>query len=349
MTRHLCRLSDAVTITGDQTNNDAQQNRSRNYKRYRSKYNRTYERDFRDGYNAGFDTRPSFGRWTAAQRTAYETGYNVGANDRFMSRGSNPGAQQSRHAASVRPYYFQGYMDGYGGIPRRYDFPVGQNPGYPGNPGNPGTNPPWGGSTTGSATWSGRVDKTANIIISGNTIRAVDISNSGVTTTQQYVNGSLPRRPATVTVRKRDGRGTVRILEQPNSRNNYQAVIRIEDPRGGSDNYRIEVTWQGSNVIEPYQRGSVTWSGRVDHRVYLYISGRDVYPQVIEGTAVQNDRFNFNGYLARRPGSVSVRKRDGRGDVRVVEQPSASNDYVAVIEIYDDKGGADNYRVEVSW
>ena len=246
-------------------------------------------------------------------------------------------------------------MDGYEGIPRRYDFPIGQYPGNPGNPGNPGFpgnpgNPGFpGGTVNGTATWSGRVDKTANIIISGNTIRAVDVSNTGLTTTQQYVNGSLPRRASTVTVRREDGRGTVRVLEQPNSRNNYQAVIRIEDPRGGADNYRIEVSWQSSNAIEPYQRGSVSWSGRVDHRVYLYISGRDVFPQVIEGSAVQNARFNFTGALARRPGNVTVRKRDGRGEVRVFQQPSASNDYMAVIEIYDDKGGADNYRIDVSW
>lgn len=43
---------------------------------------------------------------------------------------------------------------------------------------------------------------------------------------------------------KKDGRGEVQLLEQPTPENGYTARIRINDPKGGDDKYRIEVKWK---------------------------------------------------------------------------------------------------------
>ncbi|HEU0004492.1 MAG TPA: hypothetical protein VFS12_00760, partial [Terriglobia bacterium] len=78
--------------------------------------------------------------------------------------------------------------------------------------------------------------------------------------------------------------------------------------------------------------------------------GSRSWTETVEGAATQGDRFNFSSSsLPRNEVRVDVRKRDGRGKVRVVESPSRRNDYTAIIEIEDDTGGADNYEIEVEW
>ena len=46
---------------------------------------------------------------------------------------------------------------------------------------------------------------------------------------------------------------------------------------------------------------------------------------------------------------MTVRVQDGRGDVDVVQQPSARNDYTTIVRIRDRSSGIDNYRVTAFW
>ena len=58
----------------------------------------------------------------------------------------------------------------------------------------------------------------------------------------------------------------VPVLQQPSRANDFVAIVQVSDPRGGADNYRLEISWSVSTAEEPYQAGRVTWRGRVDHR-----------------------------------------------------------------------------------
>jgi len=53
------------------------------------------------------------------------------------------------------------------------------------------------------------------------------------------------RRPrnAQVSVRRIKGRNDIEITEQPSRYNDYKAVIRITDRRGGSDQTEVVVSW----------------------------------------------------------------------------------------------------------
>lgn len=324
--------------------NDARNNLNSDYRRYRDKYERKYEANYRDGYNAGYDSvRPST-RWTGSQRNAYDSGYSIGQNDR-RSGAYNRSAENARGAydSNIAAYFQQGYDDGYNNRSRRYDVPLGNiPPTYPPYPGQ--------GKTTGTAYWNGRVDDRANIIIRDNTIYAENVSGNETTTVSQNMTGSLPRRATNITVRKRDGRGSVSIIQQPNRANNFTAIIQIYDPKGGASNYKIEASWVGAgNVEEPYQAGSVSWRGRVDQMAHIVISGSDVQWQDASGTGLWSVNHSINGYLARRPGSVSAYKRRGRGTVSVLQQPTWENDFTAIIQVFDPNGGADNYEVDISW
>jgi hypothetical protein len=58
------------------------------------------------------------------------------------------------------------------------------------------------------------------------------------------VGAALPSNgKVTCTVEKRSGRGTVKLTEQPNDRNGYTALVRIDDPSRGADKYVFRVKW----------------------------------------------------------------------------------------------------------
>ncbi len=95
--------------------------------------------------------------------------------------------------------------------------------------------------------------------------------------------------------------------------------------------------------------GQVSWRGRVDDRVQLAIRGKSIETRTISGTQNPDGVANFTSALPDRPVEVSVNKLSGRGTVRVLQQPSRSNDFTAVIEIYDTGGGAQEYRLEIVW
>lgn len=330
--------------------NDAQSNRSNNYRRYRNKYTRRYESFYRDGYNAGFDSGQSGTRWTASQRRAYDSGYTIGQNER--RRGGDQNRSSGNYGGydqTIGLYFQQGYSDGYDNRPRQYDVQVGGYipATYPPNPGS-------GGGNSGSASWSGRVDDRANIIIRGNSIRSEDVSLTGLQVYTENIKGSLGRRSGNVTVRKESGRGTATVIQQPSRNNDFTAIVQIVDTRGGADNYRVEIAWGssgggGGNIYDPYRSGSVRWRGRVDQTANIVISGGDIESEDASGTGLSNVSFDINGVLVRRSGSVTAHKRNGRGTVRVLQQPSRNNDFTAIVQIFDPGSGADNYEVDISW
>ncbi|MEO8650570.1 MAG: hypothetical protein ABI539_15510 [Acidobacteriota bacterium] len=338
--------------------NDSRNRQNSDFRHYRSKFNNQYESYYRQGYEAGYAGASPMIRWTTAQRNAYDSGYQLGQNDR---RTTSSTLARTANTGILFQYFQQGYNDGYAGRRREYDVAIGgdtgypenpnypENPSYPGNPNYPGY--PGPGSSTGSVTWSGRVDNRTNIILRGGTIRTEVLAGTGIGQSETTSGAVLPRRAVNVIASRENGRGTISVVQQPNRSNDFTAIIQVSDSAGGADNYRIRISWQPGayQPEEPYRSGSVRWSGRVDQTANIVISGSDVQSYNVTGNGVTGVNFNVNGYLAARPGNVTVRKRDGRGTVSVLQQPSAENDYVAVIQIFDPDGGDGRYDIEINW
>ena len=338
--------------------NDARSGQSSDYKRYKNKYERKYEDNFRDGYNAGYNSVGYGGGSNASgDMIAYDRGYWLGGSDVRNNQRRNYRNYSGQYDRSFEKYFRDGYNDGYDYKDRKYPAPEKPgtvNPTYPVPPIYPPVQPPvypLPGVENGTATWSGRVDDRANIVIRGNSIYAENVSGNGVQTTYQNMGGSLPRRNSTITARMSNGRGNVSVIQQPNRSNNFTAIIQIADSKGGSGDYKIDISWTGTggNVEEPYSSGSVRWRGRVDQTVNISVAGTSVVADDISGTGMSGADFTINGYLANRPGSVNVRKVRGRGTVKVLEQPSWNNGFNAIIQIFDPNGGADNYEIEITW
>ncbi len=90
-------------------------------------------------------------------------------------------------------------------------------------------------------------------------------------------------------------------------------------------------------------RALFTWTGRVDREVLIVVRGRDVSTRGFD--AGLPNRTRVNSALPRTNANVVVEMNDGRGDVDVIEQPSARNGYQAVLRVRDPRAGADNYRL----
>lgn len=97
----------------------------------------------------------------------------------------------------------------------------------------------------------------------------------------------------------------------------------------------------------PIDRTLFSWTGRVDREIQITMRGRDVRVSGIDAGAP--NRARVNDALPRGRGDVIVRLNDGRGDVDVLEQPSARNGYTTRIRIRDRQGGADTYRITAYW
>lgn len=97
------------------------------------------------------------------------------------------------------------------------------------------------------------------------------------------------------------------------------------------------------------ERNLLVWTSRVDREVIIQIRGRDVATRGSGMDASFAPRININQSLPKEAGIVRVFLENGRGDVDVLENPSARNNYTAVIRVRDARAGQDNYRVLVTY
>lgn len=95
---------------------------------------------------------------------------------------------------------------------------------------------------------------------------------------------------------------------------------------------------------------SVVWRGTVDDTVELTIRRQRVNVRTLEGRTYRDGDYDFDGGgMNRNSDNVRVDKENGRGKVYVVQRPNRRNNYTTIVRIEDKKGGADRYRIRVTW
>jgi hypothetical protein len=95
--------------------------------------------------------------------------------------------------------------------------------------------------------------------------------------------------------------------------------------------------------------GRMRWRGRVDDEVHVSVRRSGAETRAVGGLPVSNVNVNFTSPLPSRRVEVSVNKIKGRGSIQVIQQPSRNNDFMAVIQIRDEKGGSSDYEFELVW
>lgn len=107
----------------------------------------------------------------------------------------------------------------------------------------------------------------------------------------------------------------------------------------------------GVSVMAQAERkdGRVYWRGSVDDKVHLVIKGLTLEVKTITGRTAAPGNHSFTARLPRVPVTVVAARVEGRGRIAVIQQPSAENDFTAIVEITDDRGGAGEYLLDMSW
>jgi hypothetical protein len=244
--------------------------------------------------------------------------------------------------------------------------------------------------------WRGQVDREVRITMRGRDVWTRDIGDDDYRRHREQVVGTLPRQDGEVVVRLENGRGDVEVIQQPSARNGYTAIVRIRDPRGGADQYRLSAFWRsytdrwdrgngrgrdqdnrgngnGNGVydsdrdrgdwerdrgVDSRDRGTwgtgsnarnvMHWSGNVDDVLEIRIQGRRADYRTLSGDAPRSVQADLNG-MPQRDVALRVSQRQGRGQVLVVQQPSAQNGYTAVLRIRDPQGGFGFYDFDLTW
>jgi hypothetical protein len=217
-------------------------------------------------------------------------------------------------------------------------------------------------------TFNGRVDKEVRITLRGGEVSSNTLSGQELRS-RYRLSSPLPQQEGTVRVAVNAGRGDVSVIQQPTAANGYTAVVRIFDRSGGADVYRLATYFTPTMDTRVgrgrgYGRGrgmnananlpALHWSGDVDGVVELTwrggavqtraLSGRQ--PRAVAATNTGDATAAMNGSAG---GQTLLTSRQGRGQVEIVQQPSAANRYTTRIRITDPEPGYGHYDFNVVW
>lgn len=133
--------------------------------------------------------------------------------------------------------------------------------------------------------------------------------------------------------------------------NSYSSRSRWSDVQRTVADIQRELNYGGGggNQGGGNSSGLFRWSGTVDDEVQLHIQGDFIDPKAVSGTPYNDATFSFTTPLPKRQVNVRVRKLRGRGEVRVLQQPSRFNEWTAIISIRDGDRSSDRYELEISW
>lgn len=98
-----------------------------------------------------------------------------------------------------------------------------------------------------------------------------------------------------------------------------------------------------------YTPGSVRWRGRVDIEVLLEIQGSTVTQKLVGGRSFNNGQYTFSATMPAREMDVRINNIKVRGTVELVEKPSPTNNYTAIVRIRDPQRDAADYEFELIW
>jgi len=98
---------------------------------------------------------------------------------------------------------------------------------------------------------------------------------------------------------------------------------------------------QGQEIFE--------WQGRVDRGIQISMRGRQLGTRDLGDNETGRARSRVFMQVPRRDGQVMVQLLNGRGQARIIQQPSARNGYTLTVQIEDPARGADDYRLAAYW
>jgi len=180
----------------------------------------------------------------------------------------------------------------------------------------------------------------------------------------------------------------VTLAEIPNPKNNFTAVVRINDDKSGRDLYHVRLTWswnpadpsklpytglgarngrgddrgydQGNARYDPRndnrndnyrdREGVFEFRGRVDGVTVLHIRADQVRVENFSGQALREQSFRFSGPLPiSEIRDLALTDMAGRGRIELVEKPWEGNRFTTVVRTTDGSPGSGIYNFKLAW
>ena len=199
--------------------------------------------------------------------------------------------------------------------------------------------------------WQGQVDGTAILHLAGKRL-AVQIQDGAPVEREKFhFSDALPQTQQNIRIEELQGRGYVHVIDQPNIENHYMLAVAIEDRQPGSAFYSLALYWDASSNV--FERGDktdhVSWTGRVDEGAVISCHKQSCVSSVEHGAPVADERFKFSHAIPDRDTEVRLQDPQGRGELRLIEQPRQRNNYTARVSIRDPQAGAGEYTFTLVW
>jgi hypothetical protein len=199
--------------------------------------------------------------------------------------------------------------------------------------------------------WQGQVD---GIVILHLRDKRLDVhvqEGSPVERQQFQFHDRLPDARQDARIEILEGRGYAHIIDQPRLENHYSLAVAVEDRQPGSSLYSIALYWDASTAVleHPGRSDKIVWSGRVDQEAVISCRAKSCVAESANGARVADEHFKFSRPLPNRDVTVSLEQTDGRGEIRLVGQPSEHNQYTARVSIRDPQSGSGEYSFALVW
>lgn len=189
-------------------------------------------------------------------------------------------------------------------------------------------------ATKGKSIWKGKVGNNAKIKIKGK-----DLSYDG--DAQGDLSDRLPEVGYLVKkVKATAGGVAVRIAEQPSATNKYTMTVAVDTKK--PKDVAFEIEW------ELKRQGQVSWHGQVSGRSIIRVQGPFVDIEQVSGEAAKDVNYQSDP-LPSQESVVKVKKLSGTPEVRLVESPSQSNSYIAVLEVESKSESPEALSFQLDW
>jgi hypothetical protein len=203
-----------------------------------------------------------------------------------------------------------------------------------------------GGGGRGKCTIEVVVDGAADIEIRGDQGTIKNISGHPAEWRRFECSASLPANPADFRFAGIDGRGRQQLVRDP--RNGGVAVVRIEDPVGGSEGYTFDLIWGGGDNPGPARGGNNPGIGGAmggDNRA----PDRDRFPERAGGRFTTEQAVNTCQDAVRRQAGERF---GGRGikflNTRIDDNPGRNDWVVGMIDVLRGQNGQERFRFSCS-
>src|SRR5256885_6947538 len=100
---------------------------------------------------------------------------------------------------------------------------------------------------------------------------------------------------------------------------------------------------------QPERKPQMIWQGEVDDTALLYIRGKRLEVEVKGGSSVSRQRYRIYDPLPDTRQDVRLKVSEGRGNVRIVEQPRVDNRFTLALAVEDRQTGSSFYSISLFW